>query len=53
MERDEKPSPMAEAIPLINIAKAMTSERMLTGALENAYSRLVMEANISDMPIRT
>jgi len=44
---------MADAIALVNSAMDMTSERMLTGALENAYSRDVIEAKISEIAIRT
>jgi hypothetical protein len=43
---------MAEEMADMKRKKDITSERMFLGALENAYSRPVIDAKISEMAIR-
>ncbi len=44
---------MAEEMAFMKRKVAVTSERMFFGAFVNAYSSPVMEAKISEMPMRT
>ena len=46
-------SPIAAAIALVNKNTLITSERMFFGAFVKAYSKPVMDANISLKAIRT
>ena len=47
-----KISPIAEDKAVMNKKQAITSDRMFLGAFVNAYSRPVIEANISLIAIR-
>ena len=51
-DKPTMPKPMPAEMALINSEKAWTMDRILTGALECAYSKLVTEARISDMAMR-
>ena len=42
-----KASPIAEDKAIVNKKQAITSDRMFLGAFVNAYSRPVIDANIS------
>jgi hypothetical protein len=48
-----KASPIADEMAVENRFIAMTSDLMFFGALVNAYSRLVMEAKISERAMST